>query len=143
MKTLKSVENFISKIPYINAGGCGIAALAMYRWIENNKPELLNKTEILFIYRDDEEDYKTNCELLQTNKTVLKVPSHVVIKVKKKLYNNMHWRTYQEHTVTLKHLINTINNTKKCNWNTMFHRDPNTSIISKKLNVNLNDVKLN
>jgi hypothetical protein len=143
MKTLKSVEKFISTIPYINAGGCGIAALAIYRWIENNKPELLNKTEILFIYMDDEKDYKTNCKLLQTKKTVLKVPSHVVIKVKRKLYNDMYWRTYKKHTVTLKHLINTINNTKKYNWNTMFYRDPNTSIISKKLNVNLTDVKLN
>jgi ribosomal protein L39E len=141
MKTLKSVEKFISKIPYINAGGCGIAALAMYRWIENNKPKLLDKTEILFIYKDDEKDYKINCKLLKTKKTVLKVPCHVVIKANNKIYNSMHWRTYQKHKVTLEHLINTINNTN--NWNDTFYRNPNTSIISKKLNVNLTDVKLN
>ena len=36
IKTLKQVQKFLSNIPNINRGGCGISALALYRWLENN-----------------------------------------------------------------------------------------------------------
>ena len=34
MKILTEVQEFLSDIPYINNGGCGIAMLAMYRWLK-------------------------------------------------------------------------------------------------------------
>ena len=31
------VQEFLSEIPHINRGGCGIASLAMFLWLKKNK----------------------------------------------------------------------------------------------------------
>ena len=36
VKTFDEVLNFLSNIPSINCGGCGISALAMYRWLKKH-----------------------------------------------------------------------------------------------------------
>jgi hypothetical protein len=32
--TFEDVRKFLSQVPKIDDGGCGIAALSMYRWVE-------------------------------------------------------------------------------------------------------------
>jgi len=36
--TFEDVQEAINQVPCINRGGCGIAALAMARWIKKNNP---------------------------------------------------------------------------------------------------------
>jgi hypothetical protein len=34
IKTLADVRQFLAKIPYLHEGGCGVSAIAMYRWLQ-------------------------------------------------------------------------------------------------------------
>jgi hypothetical protein len=53
-KDLIDVMDELNGIPCINRGGCGIAALAMYRWIKLNTSY---SPEIYFYYSYRDNDY--------------------------------------------------------------------------------------
>ena len=36
-EALSEVRNYLNSISYINNGGCGIAALVMFRWMKKNR----------------------------------------------------------------------------------------------------------
>lgn len=56
IKTIDQARQALSKIPYINQGGCGISALALHRWIKKNA-----NCNTVFVFGDnDVNTYKKN-----------------------------------------------------------------------------------
>lgn len=143
MTKLEEVTEFLSSIPDINAGGCGIAALAILRWIEKNASEMLNDIQIVFLYNDSWQ-YNTNCTMIQSGEKSLVVPAHVVLRTNKGEEIDAHcdW-CEQEHPVSLDHLITTINDPIENGWNPWFERKTQVKKIAEKLNIDLSDVNIN
>jgi len=134
----------------INAGGCGIATLAMYRWLKLNSPETLKDISIVYAYRYDHKKIVTNQLRISSNCMNLEVPEHVFMKWNDKYfdcegevdiqtYTNFHFVPSEEF------LLETINNPSTDgtpwfkNWNPAFRRR-NVRVIEVSLNVNLSDV---
>ncbi len=65
-KKLEDLREYLRAIPYINSGGCGVAALAMAKWIKKN-----HKIEvpIVFFYYDAY-TYKENLWKLDNRSTM-------------------------------------------------------------------------
>ena len=72
-KKLKQAQKFLSKIPYINDGGCGISALALYRWIKNNLE--IGNTKFVFLY-NEENRYLNNTRVLRDEEGEAEAPDH-------------------------------------------------------------------
>lgn len=146
MKKLQDVIDFLSDIPDINAGGCGIAALAIYRWMEKNASKMLENIEIVFLYNDDWQ-YDTNCTRIRCGECSLVVPAHVVLRdvISEYEYDaKCAWMgRKQEHTVDVQHLITTINIPVENGWSPWFKRKENVEKIAKKLKISLSDVNIN
>lgn len=141
MTTLTEVRNFLSGINYINSGGCGIAALAMIRWIRKN----LNK-EIDNIYFE----HCSYCDNKNDNKKYIKngvgtisAPTHVYISINKKI---MDVKTIVKSrnidgAICFKSediLLAAINNIKS--WNSRFKRRSGIKMIEKHLGITMSDV---
>ncbi len=145
MKKLREVTTFLSCIEAINAGGCGIAALAIYKWMEKNAIEMLKDIEIVFLYNDSWE-YNTNCSRIQDGENCLIVPAHIILRTSKGKEIDAHctWNGREtEHTVGIQHLINTINTPVSNGWNNWFDRKENIKKIAKKLDISLDEVNVN
>lgn len=75
--SLADVQSNLNDIPYINTGGCGVAALVLYRHlVSNNK-----KPKIVLLYRKYEEcDLEFNARKIETGDyRNLIVPYHICI----------------------------------------------------------------
>jgi hypothetical protein len=146
-KTLDDVRNFLNGIPFINSGGCGISALAMYRWLEKNYPKHAKKTVFYFFHRD-KDDYRNNKSLIKNNSydnTNISIPSHIGIQIKNvtdviDCYREVFIRQYEYVVKTTSEdvLINAINNV--CGWNWFFNRKQSVHVIAKELDIDLSDV---
>lgn len=79
IKRLKQVQKYLSEIPNINRGGCGISALSMYRWIKDN--ERIGNTKFVFLYIGDEgkERYLNNQKILRDKDKKAQACSHICI----------------------------------------------------------------
>jgi hypothetical protein len=60
--TFEDVQRAINEVPNINLGGCGIAALAMARWIKKNNSNFM--TYLFVMGHNDSESFKLNSEVL-------------------------------------------------------------------------------
>jgi hypothetical protein len=148
-KTLDQVRSFLNDIPNINSGGCGIAALAMYRWIKKNVPQHVDNVLFHFFHRDSE-SYNNNKTLLNNNtynSDNIAIPSHIGIQIKNltkviDTYRNLdiQYYGYVVETNSEDVLIKAINNIS--NWNPMFFRKHNVKKIQKELNIDLSDVDI-
>jgi len=145
MKKIKLGELLkkLNQIDCINSGGCGIAAIAIYKFLEKNN--LLNKkTQILYTYNLWHNSiYKNNLKNKANNK-VLDAPTHVVIKYRKKYIdsNGIKIKLYPKklyHEVTLEDLIKCIKNPFK--WNMEFDRTIEIPKIEKIFNISLKEIK--
>lgn len=84
--SFEKVLNYLSKIPDINCGGCGIAAYASYLWMKQNQPKV--KVNIVYCYRaSSDECYLENEKLLKRLKGYPKGCSHAVIQIDDKYYD--------------------------------------------------------
>lgn len=77
-KDFNEVRNFLDGIPFINNGGCGISALAMYKWLKKNKLDVDCKFVALY-ENNQEECYENNCRVLRTKKGNAMAMSHMAI----------------------------------------------------------------
>lgn len=147
MKTFDDVRRFLGNIDYINCGGCGIAALAMYRWLKNNN-QLKKSTKIVFFdnYKDS---YNNNKNYIKKNNGKPEACSHVVLS-----FRNSYRRNYIDSVklinkndfyymliVTEEFLVESLNNFTT--WSTAFKRRANVKKIEKELNIDLSDVLSN
>ncbi len=65
MQNLNQVFEVLKYIPFINNGGCGIAALSMYRWLKKNN-QLEEDTQFVYMHEPkDKSDYLENKRILK------------------------------------------------------------------------------
>ena len=140
--TLKQVQKFLSKIPDINEGGCGISALSIYRWLKKNEKEDNNK--FIFLYRGcDEKEYLNNRKALRDNKQRAVAPLHCCILYEGKFIDcdggidigKYNWVQIIDEEEFIKKAINNIGT-----WNDCFNRK-HIGKIEKKLNIDLSDIE--
>lgn len=145
-RTLRDIIFFLGTIEDINNGGCGIAALALYKWLEKHENY---KPEILFCYRADSRDrLKTNKSIMEEDKnnvrtSMLKVPNHIMVKYHEDYIDAdgfwpdaQFYNRYEAwHTVSVEQLISTIHNYR--DWNSDFERDRNVHKIEGFIGIDL------
>jgi hypothetical protein len=157
MNTLEDVQYFLNrKVVNINNGGCGISALAMYRWLKEHG-QLAKDTAFIYCH-SSMEDY-TYCE----NKNALKTfttkksffrkifsksapcsATHVVL-LHKGTYIDSNGVINISNFVTLKtqnedFVLKSINN-KRGKWNKEFKRTEVKKII-ENIDIKFSDVKI-
>lgn len=142
MKTLKSVQNVLNSICDINYGGCGISALAMYRWLKNNN-KLKGNESFTYLYISFDNCFYENDPILKKEvDRRLSSCSHIMLNRGGKHYDsegsNVKSRFTRKHKkITEEQLIESLNFGE---WNDTFDRETYIPFIEKKLNVDLSDI---
>lgn len=145
MKTIFDVCKFLDRIENINCGGCGIAALAMYRWLKKNN--LLcgdEKFVYLYSFRSEYLFYENQKYFCGESKKMFPA-SHIGLFHNNRIYDsegsvNKNGYLHSHETSVEKVLVKSLKN--HTHWNDEFKRNDNINIISKTLDINLNDVKI-
>jgi len=138
----------LEDIKHINHGGCGVAALAIYRYLVNNGiyQKYLSFT---FTYVGwDRSLYEKNLDnhnngLIEN----LEVPSHIVVTFKGSIHiDSEGWNRYigetkyvYTHEATLEEVENLVNSH---GWNHLFDREEIVPIVEKIFDINLSDIDL-
>ena len=142
----EEMREFLNSIPSINSGGCGVAALAMYRWVEKNMPDY--KADVIFhMFHRSKDHYTNNKKLIKTNQFCndLVAPSHIGIQIKnvtpvldseKSLKKDLYGFVIKTNSEDV--LINALNNVDT--WNPMFNRKKRVPRIEQHLGIDLSDV---
>jgi hypothetical protein len=143
---ISDVQEALDIIPNINHGGCGIAALALARWIKKNKPYF--KVHFILAY-DNRKEFKNNTDVIcniEKTRAVAVAHAGVVIELNRggapcivdskgafpiTRYECTH--TFADEAIMVK-AINEGNN-----WNPEFNR-ANVYIIEQVLEIDLSDV---
>lgn len=139
MKSLSEVRSFLNDIPYINNGGCGIAAYSIYLWLKKHK-KLNSGFEFIFMHSNDCDLWENKCALYNKNITPW-APSHIIIKHRNLLLDVEPGIRYYNEKYSLiikdeKYIIDCINNVNAwCDW---FNRRKYVPIIESKLGIKLN-----
>jgi len=124
-KTFKETRNFLNAIRNINAGGCGLAALALY---DAAKREGKNP-KIVYLYHAfmEHESWIHNQEFKIGKRKKAAPCSHVLVKINGKLWDSTGvisksnlWLYNSDDEITREHLIASIKN--KGAWNDIFNR---------------------
>lgn len=145
--TFEDVQAAINQVPNINQGGCGIAALAMARWIKKNNPNWM--TYLFVMGHDDVGAFKLNAEVLaNTTKLEPTSASHIGLIVYdhekntqkivdcNTIFNMLQYKyvnTFHSEKVLLKS-INRVDH-----WNKDFDRI-NVASIANVLDIDLSDI---
>jgi len=130
------VLKYLRSIPYIHAGGCGISALAIYKWLKKNNKLKRTKPVFIYVFSDD---FKHNLKKFN-NREDLEAPSHCVL-LHDDAYIDADGDAYvgeDKHLIYLNNinqLIRAINNRETWNWD--FDRDKYIPEIEKKLGIKL------
>jgi hypothetical protein len=142
-KELSRVQKILSRVPEINRGGCGVATLAMYRWLKENGL-LKEDTRVVFLY-NNEDKYEHNQRVIQEGECLqrLTVPSHCAIcydgntiDSKRKISK---WEYSYKHTFTdIKYLEGIINSVGE--WCSDFDRKF-VPEIARTIGIDLSDIK--
>jgi len=134
------VLSFLNKIPAINNGGCGISALAMYRWLKKNG-QLKPDTNFIYL-EDDDSYYEQNMQYLKGEAELPTSCYHVLINHDNNKYDSRGIQvsdTYKyKYSVDIDFLIKSINNRLK--WYYNFNRDNCIPLIEKGLDIDLSDI---
>lgn len=142
--TLNQVRKFLDNFNLINHGGCGVAALSMYRWLKKN--DLLTGDEcFVFLYQSQDSFYDTNEKFFKGENKEIVSCSHVVLKKDNEYFDStdknrasFSWRYSAEHdNVSEDNLINALNT--DC-WNSSFIRELSIPIIELALGIDLSDI---
>jgi len=151
IKTLEDVQCFLNNIEFINEGGCGIAMLAMYRWLKKNK-QLNKSTCFYYLYSSwSENRYLNNKEVLKTKNGKPDCCTHAML-----YHNDLFIDSLGNYNFSIvsndynwlqkitdeKFIIDSINNYNYNTWNSDFERKKNIKIIEKGLNIDLSDICL-
>lgn len=132
---LDEVREYLSKIPHINEGGCGIAAISMHRWLLENED-----TSKLICFYIKSEKYEVNKRNIIYSRPTLFSPNHCGIIYQNRILDSEEEidKNYYPYHQNLNEgeLIKLINFSK---WNPDFKRK-NIKKIQKKLQVDLSDI---
>jgi hypothetical protein len=140
------VRNFLAGIDYINRGGCGISALAMFLWLEKfDKENSYGRDEKCFIlsYEDDVETFEYNSAIISIGElNKLDTPSHVLLFVED-FEDNLEVldcetdflvESDEVHRITFYEIIPMINTGL---WNSLFERERRIPIIEENLGIDI------
>ncbi len=86
---LNNLVNYIHSIEDINKGGCGIAALFIFKWIKKRYPNADVKM-VYYYYEHSQYRFEANNNYLKNNGGEPTSASHVVIK-----YKNVYFDSYR------------------------------------------------
>lgn len=142
MKTLETVQDILDSIDCINYGGCGISALAMFRWLQKNNM-LTGDESFTYLYVDWDYTFFENDNVIKQNSTdKLKAASHIMLFHNGKLIDSegsivQPKYVNQHENISLDALMESINFTR---WNSMFNREESIPIIEHELEIELSDV---
>jgi hypothetical protein len=145
IKTIEPILECLNSIRYINHGGCGIAALAIYRWSKANGhfvPE--HAFRFLWDYDEAEERDRNDERLFNGELSDVATPSHIVIELYDGLYDSdglydpdAAGDLEQEYHLNADELLAVIN---AGNWNSLFNRARYIPVIEFALGIDLSDV---
>jgi hypothetical protein len=144
MKTLEQVRNFLSSIEAIDVGGCGIATLALYRFLKKNNIFV----KMCFGYTNDHTKYFIHNTLVGIyNHDNIIPPSHAFIFDGQNYIdcdNQMLPDDIKEYmpniqNVSEQYMVQCINTPY---WNPFFDRN-NIKLIEKELEIDLSDIIIN
>lgn len=137
IQTFLQLRRYLQAIPYIDEGGCVIAALTMFRWLKQRQ----TASQIVYFYDN------RNSDSFQQNETYLKNDisvwpascNHAYVSVNGKLYDTNGRQTdgRQHHTVTIALVVDSIKNIT--GWSNSFDRDF-IPYIMKDTGVDLTDI---
>lgn len=147
--SLQSILASLDSIPYLNWGGCGVAALAIYRWCKKNGVEVSDRPFVFLWREDDEWEVQHNDELLENGELDrVEAPAHVAIELFDGLYDSEGCECsdllrllplYQEYKLNEAELLAVVNNIGE--WNSTFSRSKNIGKIELALSIDLSDVR--
>ncbi len=148
MNSLAEVKNFLCyDIPYINRGGCGIAALAMYRWLKDRN-WLQEDTFIVYMYCYEDGYFDHNQEIIDNGYGEMISCAHAVLHHDGSYHDSN--GTHSKYDLNYKNynifheirdeqvVLDSINNIE-AGWNSNFERHF-VGDIQSRLNINLTDV---
>lgn len=151
MNQLHPLLNALDSVDCINRGGCGISALVIYKWLQQNGL-LTSDFKIVFLY-DNEYSYEVNSERLNNGQVdKLIVPAHVCVynagyyidsqgmKVNVATYRRVHAFNNVDYLIGV---INSPNGESWVgNWNWAFVRKQSVPYIQEITGIDLSEVAL-
>ena len=145
--SLNSILESLDDLPFINSGGCGVSALAIYRWCKAHDVWVSDRP-FTFLWRDGNEWEASNNDELLLNGELDRVeaPSHVVIQLfDGGDYDSTGQRcdcypyvVRQEYKLNEQELLNVINRPEE--WNSVFQRALLIERIEFSLGIDLSDI---
>jgi hypothetical protein len=133
LSTFAELRANLARIPNIHGGGCGISALAMYKWLKENK-KLSKDFKFYFFYSFIAgNDYEYNNRVLRNEiDNQLEVPCHIGIYYRGRIIDckSEVVRYTFSHPVELEHLdavVKMINDPHE--WNYSFNRSVHLPVI--------------
>jgi hypothetical protein len=144
-ETFEEVRNYLGAIPRINQGGCGVAALAMYKWLAKEN-EIDHHFKFVLCYDHETDAYINNIGVLRNGEGQAVACRHIGIYYDGKYLdcNNeimlSHYDTIQfvrlEDTWFIQSALNNI-----VSWNNLFERKRWLSQIERDLGISLMEIK--
>ena len=136
------ILNYLRKIPYINKGGCGIAALSMYRWLKSQN-KLKGDEHFVFLYDEYHYNFEKNEKYINNQRKVIVSAHHVGFYYNGKIIDSdgevdLGYYHYTHKNIDEETLVKSINNIKE--WNPTFDRNV-IPIIECILGISLKDIK--
>lgn len=146
LNSIKDVLDYLNTIPYINRGGCAIAALAVYLWAKQNN-KLPEDFEIWYLHYWTD-DYNDNQNYLAGNNSWSSSCTHAVIYYDGKIVDSntedVNTAAYGRHILSIPKsmvetfILDTLDNIYM--WNPDFNREKYVPQIEEKLNITLTSI---
>lgn len=136
----EDTRNFLDSLPYINAGGCGISAYAMYLWLKK-EDKLPKNFKLVFLHHtSSEEEFLNNRKVLVEGKGEIYAPEHVAVKYKGDILDSSGVVSTSRYGLFFEipldraedYIVNSLNTD---DWNSAFNRAMCTAIIEKELGI--------
>jgi hypothetical protein len=148
IKDFQDVRKFLARIPYLHDGGCGISALAMYRWHKKNTKLVNQRIVLCYIgqssfransgylagLRGGYPSSVTHCGIIYDNRE-----THTTEPVDARGFVALSSYDYVHIIKDESALLAMVNGGK--HWNEKFNRGVNVPKIARRLGIDLSDVK--
>ena len=143
MTEIYEAQNYLDSVSMMNNGGCGIAAIAMKRWMRKNKNKNVN---IIFGFSQYSENlYQNNCRAIAGLEDGLpSACTHAGFKLKGEIYDsNGKWsKTQFKFLLPMPEKIAVAAVNDFTNWNIAFSRSTHVPRIAKTMDIDLSDIWL-
>lgn len=144
---LQDALEYLDSIWSINCGGCGISALAIYRWCKAHDIEV-SERPFVFLNDDEWENERNEERLTSGNLDAIIIPNHIAIELDGTLHDSTgeldwypdDWSALDYH-LNEAELLAAINTSQPRAWNSDFNREKHIPKIVAQLEIDLSDVE--